>query len=78
MNIQVEKALIIKQFKQIDDIDLIKVIKNMLDYALKRDEEIYNIPSQHQDLVMERFHNVRNNPDCLLDWDDVKKSLNPN
>ena len=33
MDIQAEKISIIKQFKQINDIDLIHAIKSLLDYA---------------------------------------------
>jgi len=39
MNKQTEKAIIIEQFKQIEDENLIRAIKNMLDYALKKEKE---------------------------------------
>jgi len=39
MNIQAEKANIIEQFKQINDVHLIHAIKNMLDYASKKEQE---------------------------------------
>ncbi len=73
MNVQAEKAIIIEQFKQINDINLIHAIKNMLDYALKKEK--LEIPEAHQKLVMERFDKVRKNTDRLLDWDEAKKSL---
>jgi ribosomal protein L7/L12 len=75
MNIQNEKEIIIEQFRQINDINLIKAIRNLLDYALKKEKEVYDIPEDHQNLVMERFDKVRNNPDRLLDWDEAKKTL---
>ncbi|MGM0620758.1 MAG: hypothetical protein ACQETJ_06925 [Bacteroidota bacterium] len=75
MNIQAEKANIIEQFKQINDVHLINAIKNMLDYALKKEQESLEVPEAHQKLVMERFDEVRKNPDRLLDWDEAKKSL---
>jgi hypothetical protein len=75
MNIQAEKELIIEQFKQVNDINLIRAIKNMLDYALKKEKENMEIPEAHQKLVMERFNKTRKNPERLQDWDQAKKSL---
>jgi hypothetical protein len=72
---QAQKAIIIEQFKQVDDINLINAIKSMLDYALKKDKEVFEIPEAHQKLVMDRFDKVRKKPERLLDWDDAKKSL---
>lgn len=75
MNIQAEKAIIIEQFRQVNDVNLIHAIKNMLDYALKKEQEHFDIPEAHQELVMERFDKVRKNPERLLDWDEAKKTL---
>lgn len=75
MNIQAQKAIIIEQFKQIDDENLINAIKNMLEYAIKKEKENFEVPGADQKLVMERFEEVRNNPERLLDWDEVKKTL---
>jgi hypothetical protein len=75
MNIQAEKAIIIEQFRRINDVDLIHAIKNMLDYALKKEQEGLEVPEAHKKLVMERFDKVRKEPDRLLDWDEAKKSL---
>ena len=75
MNIQVQKAIIIEQFKQVNDENLISAIKNMLDYALKKEQEIYDIPSAHQKLVLGRLDKVRKNPKRLLDWDEAQKTL---
>jgi hypothetical protein len=75
MNVQVQKAIIIEQFKQVNDVNLINAIKSMLDYALKKEKDVFDIPETHQELVMERFDKVRKNPERLLDWDEAKKSL---
>ncbi|RAV30579.1 hypothetical protein [Sinomicrobium soli] len=75
MNIQDEKAIIIEQFRQVNDINLIHAIKSMLDYAMKKEQEILEVPEAHRQLVMERFEKVRKNPDRLLDWDEAKKRL---
>jgi len=75
MNVQVEKAIIIEQFKQVNDVNLIHAIKSMLDYAFKKEADVYGIPEEHQKLVMQRFEKVRTNPKRLLDWDEAKKTL---
>ena len=67
MNIEAERAKIIEQVKKVNDTDLINVLKSMLDYAQIRDQDIYDIPEAHQNLVMERFEKSRKNPDRLLD-----------
>lgn len=76
MNLQTQKALIIEQFLQVNDINLINAIKSMLDYASKKEEKTFDIPEAHQKLVMDRFERVRKNPERLLDWDEAKKTLN--
>jgi hypothetical protein len=75
IDIHVQKAIVIEQFNQVNDIDLINAIKNMLDYAIKKEQEYFNIPLAHQELVIERFNKVRKNPKRLLDWNNAKKSL---
>jgi hypothetical protein len=75
MDIQAQKAIVIEQFKQVNDIKLINAIKSILDYALQKETDVYNIPEEHQNIVMERFENIRSNPDALLDWDEAKKTL---
>lgn len=75
MDLQAQKMLIIEQFKKVDDVNLIKAIKNLLDYASKKEQESFDIPQAHQKLVMERFAKVRKNPERLLDWDEAKKTL---
>jgi hypothetical protein len=75
MNVQSQKAIIIEQFKQINDENLIKVIKSMLDYALNKEKDAYKIPDDQQKLVMDRFYEIRKNTEKLLDWDEAKKSL---
>jgi hypothetical protein len=75
MNLQAEKAIIIGQFKQITDVNLIHAIKRLLNYASKKEADGYDIPEDHQNLVNKRFEQVRQNPDRLLDWDEAKKTL---
>ncbi len=68
-------GIIIEQFKQVNDANLIHAIKNILDYALKKEQEGIEVPEAHQRLVMKRFDKVRKNPDRLFDWDKAKKTL---
>jgi len=75
MNLNAQKAVIIEQFKQGNDVNLINAIKNMLDYALKKEQESLEVPEAHQKLVMDRFNKVKKDPDRLLDWDEAKKTL---
>jgi len=75
MNIQTEKAIIIEQFKQVNDVNLIKAIKNMLDYALKKEQKYSTVPESDQRMVMDRFDKIRETPERLLDWDETKNTL---
>lgn len=75
MDIQSQKAIIIEQFKEVNDIDLINAIKNLLDFALKKEKNNSDVPDAHQKLVMERFDMTRENPERLLDWDEAQKTL---
>jgi hypothetical protein len=75
MNLQEQKAIIIEQFKHVNDVHLINAIKSMLDYALNKEQHNIEVPEAHQKLVMGRFDKVRKEPGRLLDWDEAKKTL---
>lgn len=75
MNIQAQKAIIIEQFKQVNDINLINAIKSMLDFAQDKQESSFEVPDAHQKLVLDRFKKIRNNPKRLIDWDEAQKTL---
>ena len=75
MDIQIQKSLIIEQFKQVNDINLLNAIQSMLEYALTKKEKDLVISKAHQDLVIDRYQDAVNNPDTLLDWDDAKNML---
>jgi hypothetical protein len=75
MDIQTQKDVIIEQFKLLNDENLIQAIKNLLEYALKKEQESLEVPEAHQKIVMERFNKVRKDPDRLMDWDEAKKML---
>lgn len=75
MDIQAQKTIIIEQFKHLNDINLINAIKSILDYAIKKENDIYDIPEAHQQMVMERYDKVRKNPERLLDLDEALNTL---
>lgn len=75
MDIQAQKTIIIEQFKQLNDINLINAIKSILDYAIKKEKDIYDRPEAHQQMVMERYDKVRKNPERLLDLDEALNTL---
>lgn len=75
MDLQAQKDIIIEQFKQVNDVDLVNAIKELLDSAIKKRGKEYSIPPEHQNLVMERFDKAQKDPETLLDWDDAKNKL---
>jgi hypothetical protein len=66
-------------FQQVVDIvrQLSPKEKSILNEVLQEDQDKdeYLVPEDHQKLVMERFDQVRSNPEVLLDWDEAKKTL---
>jgi hypothetical protein len=75
MDIQAQKEIIIERFRQIDDVNLINAIKGLLDYALKKEKNRWDISEAHQKLVMDRLERIRKNPERLENWDEAKKKL---
>ena len=41
MDIQLEKAAIIKRFQQVNDESLVQALKSLLDYAMSNDKKKY-------------------------------------
>lgn len=39
------------------------------------DKEKNQIPNEHQKIVIERIEKSKENPERLLDWDEVSKNL---
>ncbi len=75
MNIQAQKDIVIAEFQQVNDIDLIMAIKSMLEFAKKKETGSLEIPDSHQKIVMDRFKKVRSSPERLLDWETAKVKL---
>ncbi|MCA1757602.1 MAG: hypothetical protein LC649_09110 [Bacteroidales bacterium] len=69
--------MIIERLRQIDDKNLIDAIRNLLDFATKKEKEKYSVTESHQKLVMSRFEKSRKDPSLLTDWDEAKETLKP-
>jgi len=78
MDIQAQKAIIIEQFKQINDIDLLNTIKSILDYASHKEktEADAEIPESHKEIVRKRIKKYENIPESYLSWEDIENKLN--
>ena len=76
MDVVAQKEIIINQIKQVSDVNLINAIKSLLGYASKKESTDFVIPEAHRKLVMDRFKNVRDNLERLLDWEEAKNILN--
>jgi hypothetical protein len=79
MNIQLQKSNLIKQIELIDDVDLLKTIKSIIDYGLKNNATIEQdlvVPEWHKEIVRERRKNAKRedytNWDILEDQLDIK------
>jgi hypothetical protein len=73
MNLQDQKAIVIEQFKHVNDVNLVNAIKNMLDYALSKEQDNNEIPEAHQKLVMERFDQAHKDPGQTFGLERSKK-----
>ena len=75
MDIQLQKSILIEQFKQVTDINLINAIESILKYALKKENDDFDIPEEHKEIVRKRIGKSNENPERLIDWDEVKDNF---
>ena len=73
MNIQLQRNKLIAQIQAINDVDLLKTIKSLLDYGTKK-ELSSDVPEWHKDIVRNRVKN--SNPENVLSWNEMEKRLN--
>ncbi len=71
MDIQLQKSIIIEQFKQVNDIDILNAIQSILKFALVKKNNDFDIPEWHKDIVRERIEN--SNDDDYIDWEEAEK-----
>jgi hypothetical protein len=76
MNIQLQKSTIIKQIELINDVDLLKTVKSVIDYGLKNNavnEQDLIVPEWHKEIVRERKKNAK--PEDYIDWNILENQL---
>ncbi len=76
MNIQLQKSAIIKQIELINDVDLLKTIKSVIDYGMKNNassEQDLVVPEWHKQMVRERRNNSKR--EDYSDWNTLEKDL---
>jgi hypothetical protein len=76
MDIQLQKSTIIKQIELINDSDLLKAVKSVIDYGLKNNaitEQDFVVPEWHKNIVRERRKNAKR--EDYTDWNALVKKL---
>ena len=68
LNIDLNINQLIEAIKQLSPKDKLKI-----NDAIWNDD--MTIPTEHQKIVLERMAKAKDNPDRLLDWDEVSKTL---
>jgi hypothetical protein len=76
MNIKVERNQIIEQINHVEDINVLKAIKNLLAFASTKEKIFDLIVSEEQkEMVRSRVKDYEANPDNVLSWNDVEAKL---
>ena len=76
MNIKVERNQIIEQINHVEDINVLKAIKNLLAFASTKEKVFDMIVSEEQkEMVRSRVKDYEANPDNVLSWNDVEAKL---
>jgi hypothetical protein len=76
MNIQLQKSNLIKQIELIDDVDLLKAVKSIIDNGLKNNATLGQdlvVPEWHKEIVLERRKNAKR--EDYIDWDTMMQKL---
>lgn len=76
MNIETKKSEIIERLRHVEDEALIDTIRNLLDYASKKETNNQEIPEENINIVRERMTKYANNLKNYVEWDDIDKKLN--
>ena len=76
MNIKTERNNIIEQLNHVNDINILKAIKNLLDFAASKEKVFDFIVSEEQkEMVRQRVKEYENNPGNVLEWNDIEAKL---
>ena len=76
MNIKLQKSNLIKQIQLINDVDLLKTVKSIIDYGLKNSATIEQdlvVPEWHKEIVLERRKNAKR--EDYIDWNTMMQKL---
>lgn len=50
-------------------------LKNRYDQLKKEEDQMFEVPEWHKEIVRQRMKDHKQNPDNVLDWDDVKDNF---
>lgn len=75
MNIQLQRNKLIQQIQSINDIDLLKTIKSLLDYSAKKETD-FEVPQWQQEQVMQRLNEIKQNPDLTINRSELNNRIN--
>ena len=74
MNIQLQRNKLIQQIQVINDVDLLKTIKSLLDYSAKKEID-FEVPQWQQDEVMKRLNEVKQNPNLIINRSELNNRI---
>ncbi len=74
MNIQLQRNKLIQQIQVINDVDLLKTIKSLLDYSAKKEID-FEVPQWQQDQVMQRLDEVKQNPKLIINRTELNNRI---
>ena len=76
MNIQLQKSTLIKQIELINDTDLLKSIKTMVDYGLKHQvPDNFELSDKTKKMLDKRLADYYKNPNDVKDFDELLEEL---
>ena len=77
MNIQTEKNQIIEQLSHVNDINVLKAIKNLLNFVSTKEKVFDSIVSEEQKAsVRKRVAAYEEKPENVLTWNDIENKIN--
>ena len=71
MDLHSRKYSFIEEFIKIDN----EIVLNELEQILKKERiSQYEVSSEHKKILIERLENYKNNPENVLDWENVRSN----
>lgn len=52
-----------------------EALKNKYDHLREEENEMFEVPEWHKDIVRQRLEDYKQNPGNVLDWDDVQDNF---